>query len=205
MAKIDKRKVFSYLNILGIGFVIALVVGYFNFQRSTAPLAENSVEVPRLFDRQFTNVDTKRRLEPLPLLSFMNPEDEMVNWQAFGGDYLLVNFWATWCAPCVLELPSLEKLAKRHEDQGLEVIAVSLDTMRSHEDIKTFLLNRGIGKFAAHYDRDQEIKANIRLRGIPTSFLLDPRGNLLYIFEGDADWDSPPARSFFKAILNPEQ
>ena len=201
MSKISKSNLFRYLNILGLGFIVALVVGYFNVQQNAGPRIENAVEVPRLFDRQFARVETKRRAEQLPILSFLNSKGVPVNWNAYSGEYLLVNFWATWCAPCVLELPSLGKLAERYDDKGLQVIAISLDTQRDHEQIQEFLLNRGIGDFASHLDHKNDIQRTIRMRGIPTSFLLDAKGNLLYIFEGDADWVSPPAISFFNELL----
>jgi thiol-disulfide isomerase/thioredoxin len=140
----------------------------------------------------------------MPLATFMSPEGRRVNWQVFEGKYLLINFWATWCGPCVIELPSFEKLRQRFKDTNLEVIAVSLDTQRDQEQIQRFLSNRSIGEFASYFDDAKEVKSAISMRGIPTTYLLDPNGNVLYVFEGDAVWHSQSAIEFFEAVVAQE-
>jgi len=197
-----KSKVLNILTSLGLIFLIALSITLFKEANRTGEKVENIVQVPTDFKREFSNVVTKRRLEPVVDVRFLSPEIDKVSWQDFKGDYLLVNFWATWCAPCVTELPSLEKLAQKFDGKGLEVIAISLDTMRNQTQIKTFLANRNIGDFAAYFDDESLIQRNIKMRGIPTSLLLDKDGNILYVFEGDAQWNSPSAVSFFENLLN---
>ena len=198
----NKNKVLNILTKLGFIFAIAMVITVIRSAHDQGAPIENRVEVPRALDRQFSNVITKRRLEPLVAINFLNPDGKTTSWNDYAGDYLLVNFWATWCPPCVLELPSLEKLANKFDGKGLKVIAVSLDAGRNQQDIKDFLLNRGIGDFAAYHDNQQLVQKNISMRGIPTTVLLDPKGNILYVFEGDAVWDSAPALEFFRKVLN---
>ena len=104
----------------------------------------------------------------------------------------------------MLELPSLEKLAKYYEGKGLDVIPISIDTRYDHEQVKKFLYNRGIDDFAGYYDDSGEIQQVIRIAGLPTSYLLDPAGRLTHIFEGDANWVSPSSIAFFDAVLAPK-
>lgn len=115
----------------------------------------------------------------------------------------LINFWAMWCAPCVEELPSLEGLNKKFPQ--LEVIAISLDRTDDISSINTFLDQRGIGDFAAHQGNMTEISAAFRLRGIPTTVLIDPQGKVRYVFTGDADWMSEEIISFFSHVLQTKQ
>ncbi|MEM6811895.1 MAG: TlpA disulfide reductase family protein [Pseudomonadota bacterium] len=198
-----KQKLMSRLTVLGFGFMIAVAVSYFiNAPESTS--VTKQVEMPRAFERQFSNVVTKRRAEDIVQTVFADPEKTPVSWNNFNGEYLLVNFWATWCGPCVVELPSIERLANEFEGKGMKVIAVSVDFQRSHDEVKEFLLNRGIGEFAAYFDQNKDIQNKIAMRGIPTTFLLSPEGKLLYIFEGDAKWHSPPAIQFFNNLLTAE-
>ncbi len=121
------------------------------------------------------------------------------------GNYLLLNFWATWCAPCVLELPSLGRLKEAYRGKGLDVLALSIDHSRNLEEIGVFLDTRGIGDYAYYLDQGRQVRRVLPMRGIPTSFLIDPQGRVLYIFEGDTDWAAPPARVFFDALLSSKQ
>ncbi len=196
-----KNKILKILTTIGFIFAIAMGITFIKALNNQGPKIENIVEVSRPFKREFSNVVTKRRVEPIIDINFAKPDGSQTNWNNFTGEYLLVNFWATWCAPCVVELPSLDRLSKKFEGKGLNVIGISLDTMRSHEDVKLFLENRNIGEFAAYFDNFQEIQSKISMRGIPTSILLDKKGNILHIFEGDAQWDSPSSVEFFANLL----
>ena len=198
----NKSKVLNFLTALGFIFAIAMVITFIRTANNQGERIENAVEVPRDFVREFSNVVTKRRQEPIVDVNFIDPKGETKTFNDFKGNYILVNFWATWCPPCVLELPSLEKLAKKLEKDGLQVIAISLDTQKDQQGIRDFLLNRGIGDFAQYLDNLQSIQKSIYMRGIPTSVLLDPEGNILYVFEGDAKWDKPSALKFFRNLLN---
>jgi len=183
-------------------FVIFAVIGYSYTVQNRGEEIEGTIEVPKNFSRYFSNVVTKQRYTPMAPATFMSPEMRRVNWEVFDGSYLLVNFWATWCAPCVLELPSLGKLKKKFEGRGLNVIAISLDTARNQSDIKEFLKNRAIGEFAAYLDDVGEVKKSTFMRGIPTSYLLSPKGEVLYIFEGDANWNASSSIGFFENLIN---
>ena len=197
----NKRNLFSILSFLGLFFIIYSVMNISKDMTSGDEVIENYIEVPSGFKRQFSRVTTKRRYKDLPVATFLSPEGKRYNWQTVSGDYKLINFWASWCAPCVLELPSLEKLAKRYKGKGLDVIPISIDTRYSHEQIKRFLDNRGISDFAAYYDDSGEIQQAIRIAGLPTSYLLDPKGRITHIFEGDANWVSTPSIQFFDQVL----
>lgn len=191
-------KVFTYL---GLVFVVVLGLSYLNAYKERGELIESQLEVPQEFARQFSRVIKNNRMQELPSTPFINHLGVSMDWPDLRGQHTLVNFWATWCAPCVIELPSLNELQKNYADKGLNVIAVSLDTMRGHDFIKAFLDNRNIGEFAAHHDYAKNIQNNITMRGIPTTYLIDPKGNLTHIFEGDADWSSHSARQFFNTLL----
>lgn len=197
----NKQKLFRILSAMGVIFMIALGIGYFQAMKTRGDVIESQVAVPAGFSSQFSRVITKNRLTSMESVSFISPEAEQISWDKFRGKYLLVNFWATWCAPCVVELPSLQKLKERFKDEGLEVISVSIDQGRSHENIKEFLYYRNIDDFAAYFDNKMEIQSRITMRGIPTTYLLDPEGNVTHIFEGDASWHSPSGLAFFKEIL----
>lgn len=196
----DKQKVLKLLNIMGMVFIIAAVIGFFQMKEGRKEILKDQIPVPKEFTEQFSRVITKTLTEELPNIQFSTPTDELVSWDHFEGEYTLINFWASWCAPCVVELPSLDKLRQRFDGKGLRVVAISLDQQRDHEYIKNFLNMRNINEFAAYYDINKDIKRSVPMRGIPTTYLLNAQGKILYIFEGDAHWQSPAAILFFKAL-----
>ena len=198
----DKRKIFSALSVLGVLFLIALVIGYTRLIDTRGVLVENRVEVPDLVKKEFYKVTSRVRTGPMNDITFTAPDGGKVRWKDFDGDYLLVNFWASWCAPCVVELPSLDKLQQKYAGKGLEVIAISLDRGRSHDEIRRYLENRNIGQFAAYWDEMEQVERNIVINGLPTTYLLDPAGRVLNIFEGDANWDSIYFTDFFDAVIS---
>ncbi|HPD82801.1 MAG: TlpA disulfide reductase family protein [Alphaproteobacteria bacterium] len=201
----NKQKISKILSTMGLLFMIWLGISYVYYMKNRGDLLPAQIGVPDDFGNEFSRVTTMRREQKMGSTPFLSPEGLSTDWADFKGEYLLVNFWATWCGPCVIELPSLGRLQQKMEDKGLKIIAVSLDLERPQDDIKQFLKNRGIGEFAAYLDHQQAIQKNIYMRGIPTSYLIDPKGNIAYIFEGDAHWDSVVSVNFFENLLNQEK
>lgn len=195
----------SILHLMGFVFVIALISGYLYMLNTRGEVILNPVKVDKSFSREFSRVISKSRLTPMIEAEFVDPDGDSVDWGDFDGQYVLVNFWATWCPPCVVELPSLDRLQRHFKGRGLEVIAVSMDQQRTQKQIKDFLYSRNIGNFAAHWDYRGEVRKKVYMRGLPTSYLLDPKGNILHIFEGDANWASPISMEFFSELLNTQK
>lgn len=138
----------------------------------------------------------------LPSVVFTGPEGQTVKLEDYRGKYLLLNFWATWCGPCVVELPSMDALRERFKDRGLDVVAVSIDQNVTPDVLKNFLKSRGISDFALFHDTQGDVQAKIALPGIPMTYLLSPEGQIAYVFEGGADWMDAGTTDFFVRILD---
>lgn len=141
----------------------------------------------------------------MPDAAFQAPDGKNMRWGDFKGQMLLVNFWATWCPPCIAELPSLQVLARDYEGRGLRVIGLSVDTQKTPAEIMDFLKEQKIGSFAAYHDAGSHQRKGLNLKGIPVSLLIDPDGGILYVFEGDADWSGLESRQFLDAVLTGKQ
>ncbi|MEO5972015.1 MAG: TlpA disulfide reductase family protein, partial [Sphingomicrobium sp.] len=106
---------------------------------------------------------------------------------------VLVNLWATWCAPCVKELPTLDKLAHSHDVDGrLGVIAVSQDRA-PHGSVKAFLAEHKIGALGAFHDPDMALSGALDAQVLPTSVLFDRQGREVWRYVGDLDWTGAEA------------
>ena len=141
-------------------------------------------------------VDRSHRGQPAPAALFTNPDGGEISIGKFKGTPVLVNLWATWCAPCVKELPTLDKLAAAHRDDGaLGVIAVSQDS-GGQPGVVAFLKKLKVTDLGAYHD------PGMRLSGalgpdvvLPTSILVDAEGREVWRYVGDLDWTGPEAAS----------
>ncbi|MEO1249005.1 MAG: TlpA disulfide reductase family protein [Pseudomonadota bacterium] len=116
------------------------------------------------------------------------------------GNYILMNFWATWCAPCVEEMPSLDRLQAAYQDQPLKVVAVSIDRggLRA---VEPFFDRVGIENLEVYLDPMAHTMVAFKTRGVPTTLLISPDGKLLGRFEGEAEWDGPAAKALVDYYL----
>jgi thiol-disulfide isomerase/thioredoxin len=106
-----------------------------------------------------------------------------------GSAVTLVNFWATWCEPCMQEMQSLERARSRFKSRGFDVAAVSVD--ESPEKVIPAALKRmGIKDLPIYIDKDQKLSELFDISALPLTFIVDRTGKVLWIHPGEKDWDS---------------
>jgi thiol-disulfide isomerase/thioredoxin len=137
----------------------------------------------------------------MPEAVFYNEVDERVTLASFRGQVVLVNLWATWCPPCVVELPSLERLQQKLKGKNFRVVAISLDRT-SAENVASFLRERDVKLLDVYWDKDRQIPAKWKYAGIPVSFLIDAEGNLVETFEGPREWEQGAVFERISALVN---
>lgn len=118
----------------------------------------------------------------------------------FRGQIVLLNFWATWCGVCRKEMPKLDALAGRLADQGspIEVLALSIDD--EIEEAGRALAKRGHDHLRVFHDHQVVLAPLLGVRGVPTTFVVDPRGRAVAMTQGPADWDSEEALTWLQAL-----
>ena len=123
----------------------------------------------------------------------------------FKGKAVLVNFWATWCAPCVKELPSLDKLQAELGGDDFEVVAIAADAS-GPEKAKEFLDRHGIRNLALYSDARLRLVSEVSTVGaLPLSILYDRNGKEIGRLLGEADWASPEARRLIESVIEGAQ
>lgn len=150
---------------------------------------------------QFSFKDPPR---PAPQTPFLAGNGTEVKFGDFKGRVLLVNFWATWCAPCIRELPSLDRLQAELGNEGLLVLAVSQD--RGGAAVAgPFLEKHDIRTLGLFLDSKMRLGRELGVRALPWTFLIDREGRIVGELPGFAEWDSDEAIALIRYYLGQGQ
>ena len=133
-----------------------------------------------------------------PGTAFATP-DGTTRLSDYRGRVVLVNAWATWCAPCVAEMPSLERLAELREGEAFAVVPISLD--RRIEDIGAWYGRNGIDDLPVIHDGSFTLQRGLELPGLPTTILYDRTGREVARLPGEADWASDEALALIDHLV----
>ena len=138
---------------------------------------------------------------PAPDYAFQDADANPVNFADFKGKVTVVNLWATWCAPCKIEMPTLAALAKRYEGrEDFAVAVISMDTDRAQEAAKAFIAENAPLKYYA----DPKFQLAFEFPGkgaMPQTMILDREGRVVAVMVGEADWNGPQAVALIEDIL----
>jgi thiol-disulfide isomerase/thioredoxin len=110
--------------------------------------------------------------------------------EAFRGRFVLLNVWATWCPPCVKEMPSLDRLQAMKGSGTFEVVALSIDR-QGMEVVQPFFQRTGLTRLAIYLDREARSMPALKITGLPTTVLIDPAGREIARWPGAREWDHP--------------
>jgi peroxiredoxin len=121
----------------------------------------------------------------------------------FRGKVVFLNLWATWCGPCMEEMPAMERLWQRYKDRGLVVIALSMDSSGA-KIVKPFIEHTKF-TYQVALDPKMEIAQLYGARAVPSTFIIDRNGMLRGIALGPRDWDGRASFAYFDALLKDGQ
>ena len=131
----------------------------------------------------------------------MDIDGQSVTLADYHGSPLLVNFWATWCPPCVAELPALERAVAPLKAQSVRVLLVSVDRGGAKKAVP-FLEKHGVSSPELAFDSKGAIARHLAVRGLPTTFLLSADQTKSWAFVGPFEWDMPQVQKDIQAFLS---
>ncbi len=137
--------------------------------------------------------------EALPSMRFTTMEGREITIAQMKGHPLVLNFWATWCPPCVKEMPSLDKIAKDYEAQGLVVVVASLDA--SVAEARDYLVNHRLGTVRPVMDAGSTQFYRLKNAALPVTLLVKRDGALAERLDGFHDWSKPELRAKLDTLL----
>ncbi len=205
---------------LGLGVIIALILVVMLVLQQPAPRpatepaaattsTENSAQgsagaQPQA--RHSIDAETKRQLEGLGFRVFANPpqaeefllqtlDRRELRLSEFEGKVVLMNFWATWCPPCIEEMPSMQRLYESLPREQFEILAINMQEDR--ETVQRFISEHGFD-YPILLDFDGAVARRYAVRGLPTSYVIAPDGSMPAALIGFAHWDEPGYVEFFQ-------
>ena len=137
---------------------------------------------------------------PLPDVQFVNGDGKPVTLKDWHGKVVLLNLWATWCAPCRAEMPALDRLQAALASDRFEVVALAVDKS-GLDGARKFLAETKAAKLKLYADPTARLGNELKVIGMPTSILIDAQGREVGRLIGPAEWDSPEAKRLIESIL----
>lgn len=182
---------------LMLGFA-ALAVLYVLFAASSKPVANGGYA--RFAQGHLQLLQVMEDAPPLPAQTLLDAEGREVTLAAYAGEVMVVNLWATWCAPCMEEMPTLGALQRTFEGR-VRVIPVSVDSVADSAKAQRALAELSEHSLPFLIESNRGILFSARAAGMPTTIIYDRRGRELARLTGGADWSSPEATALLEAAL----
>lgn len=186
------RKARAWLG--GIGVLVLVATGMAVVQEFARTRDATQLRPPRM------TVHSEPR--PLPLLDMRDVDGKPVPLERFRGKVVLLNIWATWCGPCRVEMPTLERLQARFGGPGFEVVALSTD-VEGVKAVREFYDSLGIKRLAIYVEGEGNVLTTLASPGLPTTLVLDVEGREVARALGGADWEAPEVERLIRSLLPP--
>ncbi|MDA9931537.1 TlpA family protein disulfide reductase [Candidatus Pelagibacter sp.] len=137
---------------------------------------------------QIKNIVIHKDLKVYDNVIFLDKNDKEINIKEFNGNLLLLNFWATWCAPCKEEMPSLDRLQVNQNLSNLKIFAINI-SQESKKKVDSFFEDLNIENFEPYFDAPTTLAKTFSLRGVPTSIFIDKDGKEFARIMGSIDFN----------------
>ena len=184
------------------GLIVLGLLGVSYALFSATSNGANKSPVEKLATGSLSRLEVSRQGEPVSDATFEGPDGDEMTLGAFEGKVTLVNFWATWCAPCEREMPSLAALETKKGGENFQVIAISVDATEDKDYARQRLqeLTGGVLEFYFAPPEEWDIVYDSGAQGFPTTVIYDAAGEEIARLSGEADWSSYEAAALIEEI-----
>ncbi len=175
-----------------------------NQQSSSVGVSERQKRLAGLATGNMAAFQVTQAPTPVPAFSFQDEAGKQLTLADFKGKIVLLNLWATWCAPCLHEMPTLDRLQHEMGSDTFEVLALSID-FKGMPAVKKMFKKLKITNLKLYNDQSAKAARHIGVKGMPATLLIDEKGQELGRLSGPAIWDSTEAKHLVSAVLPPKQ
>jgi thiol-disulfide isomerase/thioredoxin len=199
------KKPFALMPVLAVVALGALGLYWFQSEPRKQEVVETAAVVNSGFSKalakgSMAGVIVHNERKDIPAFTFTDAAGQQLDLSKWKGRVVVLNLWATWCAPCRKEMPDLAKLQTTLGGPDFEVVALSLDR-KGLEASQAFLQEIGATKLATYIEPEAKSLAALQALGLPATILIDRYGKEAGRLLGPAEWSSPEAQEMVKALL----
>lgn len=145
-------------------------------------------------------IDRATNGQDAPATPFLDPKDQPVTLATFRGKPLVVNLWATWCAPCLVEMPSLDRLAGQLDGKA-QLIVVSVD-LEGRRAVTPYFEKMAFKNLQPYLDKENVLPLGVKAAGLPVTLIYDAKGKEVLRVNGPMEWDSPLGKALVEEAIN---
>lgn len=195
------RSIAIFIFVFAAGYV--LTNGYINNKAKAT--AESSVK-PVTILKTGESIETVKAQESAerylaPDMVFERLEGGTVKLSDYRGKWVFVNIWATWCPPCIYEMPSMEKFYQKFKDQNFTILAVSVDSKDAKQDVIDFVIEKNL-TFEIFLDPANKSIREFKASGLPSTYIIDPDGYVVSQASGAREWMDPVIIEYFAGLMS---
>ena len=161
----------------------------------------NAQDVSGLLTGEMRGLVVHEAPQPASDLPFLRVDETEGSLADYEGRHVVLNFWATWCAPCREEMPSLQNLHDTLAGDGFAVVTLATG-FNQPQAIRRFFDETGVTDLTQYRDINQQIAREMGVFGLPITVILNPEGQEIARLRGDAHWDSPEAIAVIEALMS---
>ncbi|MFZ8864776.1 MAG: TlpA family protein disulfide reductase [Rickettsiales bacterium] len=189
MAK--KSQNFTIVSIIAI---ILALTGYFLYNKFFKKIELENYDMPQ------AEIGRISPAEPLPLFNFTDQNNQPINIEQYKGKVLIINFWATWCKPCIKELPQFDQMAEIFGTENMAIIPISIDSAVSLTKLEEFYQEHNINNLAIYRDLNLKAYEAVMAYGVPTTLIVDRDLNAHLKVSGYLDWHDPQIMNLLNSL-----
>lgn len=167
-----------------------VVHAYPGMQKKNSGEVQSSVDLINVLPKSY----------PIEAVPFKDAQGKSIDFSQYKGQVVMVNMWATWCPPCVRELPAIDRFKAKFDPNEFRILPISID-MKGKEQVEPFLASLGMDKFETYYDPQQQLGQVFPLDTIPATFILNQQGELIAFVRTFVDWDDEKAVELIQGFI----
>ena len=198
---LKNKLAFHYKLIAVICSVFIIIAVFFSFNSNLIQkwMSDSSQNASQ--DLGPADDELKRPL--FPDIKFVDEDGEEQSLKQFRGKVILLSFWASWCAPCLEELPSFEQLKNSINNDDFEILAINVDEDRDNAlEFIAKVWDKNDISFASYYDKDLSSARTLNIEAIPANYVIDKNGREAFNSNGYFDWSSEQSQELIRELLN---
>ncbi|MCH8683823.1 TlpA family protein disulfide reductase [Pedomonas mirosovicensis] len=178
----------------------ACAAGLATLAPAAAFAAPAKTDLSRFATGDLQRLDFSQAGTPAPETTFEAKGGKTASLADFKGKVVVLNLWATWCAPCITEMPSLDKLQAMFPKKDVAVVTVSMD-MAGWRVVEPFWQKRGLKNIAPYLDKKNQLALGFKARGLPLTVIYDRKGKEVARIAAPAEWDAKPAIDLIAVVV----